>query len=308
MQTSNVFIVGCARTGTSLLREILNRSPHICIAPETHYLHRLSSAGHRAQKIKRIGDLTNDRSVDAFVDYVYTSAKISTYWQWLKRTVDRQCFRQRILDSDRSERAVFLLLMQIFAEETGKIARETLILGEKTPAHLHYVPQLLEWFPQAKVIHTFRDPRAITVSRIRKVRKNQVGLRSTFPSAPEWLLRPLDTPVEMLRMSKAWFNAVKLHTRYEQLYARRYLLVRFEDLIIEPERQVAQICEFLAIPFERELLSEVVVVGSSYHTRQRGPSGFDKQTLDRWKSKSPLIRAWYSTVARNQLKRFGYAP
>lgn len=307
MNSKNIFIVGCARSGTSLLRQILNQSSQISICPETHYLHRLSSVGRRAMQMQKLGELTDDDNVERFVARIYEGQKISTYWQWLRNNYDRQIFKQRLLETDRSERAIFSLLMRLFAEERKGGDVDSLILGEKTPAHLYYVPTLLGWFPQAKIIHTFRDPRAIAASRIKKVKQLNIGLRLIFPSAPEWLLDPFDTPVEVAHMSRDWFEAAQLHASYEKQFPENYKMIRFEDLVVEPTQQIEQVCAFLETPVESAMLDEVVVVGSSYESQQRGPSGFDTRALERWKENlNPLARAWFSIWGRKHLKRFGY--
>lgn len=308
METKFFFIVGCPRTGTSLLRQILNRSESICIAPETHFIHRFSKAGQREKHLAQIGPLSENKNIDKFVDFVYTNKKISTYWQWLKRNVDKESFKQKLLESDRTEQAIFTILMQIYADETQPNNLNT-VLGEKTPAHLYYIPTLIQWFPEAKIIHTFRDPRAITASRLKKIRQKQIDLKSKFPALPGWILDPIDIPLETLRMSYVWFSASRLHAQYQQRYPRNYLMIKYEDLITLPEKQLSLICDFLGIEFEQKFMDEVLVFGSSYQAKQRGPSGFDKMAINRWKDTlNPLTKTWFATIARKRLKEFGYIP
>jgi hypothetical protein len=168
----------------------------------------------------------------------------------------------------------------------------------------------LEWFPNAKIIHTFRDPRAIVVSTIKKIHKNQRGsLKSKVSSAPAWLIDPLITPVETFHISQAWFDAARLHAQYEQSYPQSYRLLRFEDFISDPETQIRQVCEFLELPFQAEMLAEVVTVGSSFENQHLGARGFDQKAAERWKDHiNPLVKAWFSTLGRQQLEQFGYTP
>jgi hypothetical protein len=307
--TENIFIVGCNRTGTTLLRQILNKSRRIAIAPETHFLRRFSSVGV-GKRLEKMGALSDNRNVIRLIDFMYSGREVcgSAYWEWLRKNVDRQMFEEWLLSSDRSDSSIFSLLMQVYADKTKERTENSLILGEKTPTHFYYVPTLLKWFPQAKVIHTFRDPRAIIVSKLKKVKeRGREGPKIKFSALPGWLLDPFIDPIEVLHMTKAWFDAARLHIQYEQSYPRSYRLLRFEDLITEPERQIKQICDFLEIPFEREMLEEIYVVGSSYQSRRRGANGFDQRTLERWKDHiNPLIRAWFSILGRKHLRRFGY--
>lgn len=307
MEEEKVFIVGCPRSGTKLIVSILNRYRRICILPETHFfLTELNMIlGRKNQTPDRV--LSKD-DVERLIDRVYRSPKISSYWQWLIANVEVRNFKSRLLNSDLSERTIFLELLKIYAEHTRSMPLDNLILGEKTPAHIDHVPTLLEWFPQAKIIHTFRDPRAITMSEIKKVKKKGLGLRRKFPFLPTWLTNAMDTPFEVMHISRLWLNAVRLHTKYSELYPNNYYMIRFEDLVSHPETHIKAVCNFLEIPFERQML-EIVVVGSSYRKEQRGPTGFDTEALERWKMHlDPLARIWFSIAVRKQLKQLGYVP
>jgi hypothetical protein len=231
------------------------------------------------------------------------------YWGWLRKNVDKQYFRHRLLKCDRSEQAIFSLLMQIYADKKKESPRDNLILGEKTPTHLYYVPTLFEWFPQAKVIQTFRDPRAIFVSNLKKVRKGKGGLKVKVEFLPGKLLDPFVAPVELLHITKAWLDAVRLHIKYEQLYPQRYRMVRFEDLINKPEIEVRQICDFLDIPFATTMLEEIAIVGSSFQSQRRVSGGFDMAAAERWQDHiNPFVKAWFSISGKRQLQKFGYTP
>lgn len=310
MPNEYVFIVGCARTGSTLLREILNRSERVCITPETHYLRRISRVGLWKQ-IVHFGDLWDDDNLHRFVDYLYSPKKKAekNFWGWLNKQVDRDEFELRLFTTDRSERAIFSTMMDIYAEKKCGAITPDLILGEKTPTHLYYVPTLFDWYPNSKIIHTFRDPRGIFVSTLKRVKAGKWGLKAKFPSLPGRLVDPLSNPLAVMHTTMTWFDAVRLHFEYAQMYPGRYHLVRFEDMIADPETQVRQVCEFLEIPFQPRMLREVTVVGSSYRAERRGPSGFDQQAIDRWQEHiDPPIRAWFALLGKKQLRRFGYTP
>lgn len=307
MTVDYVFIVGCNRTGTSLLREILNKSERVCLTPETHFLRRFSRVGF-GKIITRFGDLSVDRNAERLIDFMYQgrAAGGSMFWGWLKNHFDRQAFTERFLRSDRGERSLFVLMMHAYAEVEKGGATDK-VLGEKTPTHLYYVPTLLDWFPNGKVIHTFRDPRAIAVSTVRKVRaKRRGGLHTKTPFLPGRLIDRLTGPVETLHISQAWLGAARLHEQYERRFPDRYRLLRFEDLIGDPEGRIRTVCDFIGVPYTPDLLDGVAVLNSSYHGRRSG-EGFDSQVIERWRGHiDPLSKAWLSALGGKQLKRFGY--
>lgn len=310
MRNEMLFIVGCARTGSTLLRQILNRHERLCLASETHFLRRWSATG-RDRRIVRFGDLRQDANVGRLVAALYSDAATpkTGYWGWLKSTVAPQLFERRILATDRSDRAIFQTMLEIFAEAKKGAYGEELILGEKTPAHLYSVPTLFQWFPRTKVIHTFRDPRGIFVSTLKRMQTGNWGLRARYPQLPRAITDPLINPLTVLFTTQTWLDAARLHARYQQAYRDRYMLLRFEDLISDPERHVRAICTFLGVPYEPRMIDEVVVVSSSYREQRRGPSGFDTQSVSRWRTHiDPMTRAWFSVLGRKHLKNFGYLP
>lgn len=310
MENQTVFIVGCARTGSTLLRQIMNRNERLCLASETHFLRRWSRCG-RDKQIVKFGDLTYDNNVKQLVEALYSDKRtpVTGYWGWLKSNIGDDEFTQRILATDRSDRAIFTTMLEIFGEAKKGAYGHDLVLGEKTPAHLYSVPMLFEWFPKTKVIHTFRDPRGIFVSTLKRMQTNRWGIKAKYPSLPKQLVDPLINPLTVMFTTRTWLDAVRLHTSYQQMYGDCYMLVRFEDLISDPEHQVRQICQFVGVPYQSGMVDEVVVVSSSYRDQRRGPSGFDQQSANRWRTHiDPLTRMWFSLLGRKYLKAFGYLP
>ena len=309
-RASHVVIVGCNRTGTSLVRQILNASPQVCVSPETHFLRRLAPPGGGGT-LSRLGPLSDDRTIRGLVDYLYAEhprMRIS-YWQWLRKQVEREAFGRVLLEAERSERGLFAAMMDFYARRSRGGA-DDVVLGEKTPTHLYSVPVLLEWYPDARVIHTFRDLRAVIVSKRRKLAKaaTRDGLAKLLP-VPASILAPIALPIELGHTTRAWLDAAQLHWAYQAAYPGRYLLVRFEDLVADPETQTMRMCDGLGVPYERSMLADIHVAASGFQPRHRGPGGFDAAAPDRWRENiNPLLERALSIVGRRQLRRFGYAP
>jgi len=310
IDNERVFVVGLPRTGSTLLRTILNKSERICITAETHFLRKMSRIGRRKQ-IARFGDLHDDQHVERLLDFLYNErrARGKDFWSWLNNNVERDEFKRELHKTDRSDRAIFDLLMQFYAQRRKGAVGPEMILGEKTSANIYYVPTLFEWFPNVKIIHTSRDPRGIFVSAAKLVKAGKWGLREKFPGLPGWAVDPLLEGVMGLYVTKTWLDAARLHSVYEQLYPDRYCLVRFEDFLQDPEAQVRNLCAFLGVPFEAHMLEDVTVVGSSYRAERIVHEGIDHKAADRWKDHiHPLASAWFSKMGGKHLKNFGYAP
>ncbi|MGH2383979.1 MAG: sulfotransferase [Candidatus Limnocylindria bacterium] len=300
--TGPLFMVGCARTGSTLLRHILNRSPAISMASETHFMqwarrHRLE------RRLAGVRAASDPSALRDLVDRLFRP----DFWVWLGRNVTREELEARLRSTDLTERAVFETLLELYAERRGGLPRGRGLLGEKTPAHLRDVPRLNEWFPTARFIHTFRDPRGIYLSELRRMKQGRWGPKARLPWIPGAILEPLLAPIEALSTTVAWHRAARLHRRYEGLLGERYRLVRFEDLVASPEQEVRAICEFIDVPFDPSMLEGIDVVGSSFEERRHAASGIDQRTAGRWRHElNPLVRTWFSMALGRQLGRFGY--
>jgi hypothetical protein len=214
---------------------------------------------------------------------------------------------QALLASDRSERAIYTILLQVHAA-TG----DHVILGDKTGPHLYHVPTLLRWFPDAKVIHTFRDPRAILASEHKK-RMTQIQRwlgnarrqQRYGRAAALWLAKPLVSLAIVLYITTAWLRAAHLHYRYKQRYPQNYHLSKFEDLVNAPMPNVQALCHFLGLTFQPTML-QPPSVDSSFE--RKSESGFDQDALTRWHSGlQPWMKRWLLVWAGRDLKKFGYA-
>jgi hypothetical protein len=147
MNSPPIFIVGSPRSGTTLLRNLLNRHPRLAICGETHF-NRLI---YRRRKVfGDIGNLDNRRRL--IKEYMATD-------RILRSELKLAGLEDRLLRDATSYPAFFASLMEHFAESEGKPR-----CGEKTPQHALLTEQLSEWYPGAAIIHIVRDPREVVAS------------------------------------------------------------------------------------------------------------------------------------------------
>lgn len=296
-----VFIAGMPRTGTTLLRSLLNCSQDVSISMgESHYLGgpRLFGLFARSGSLHRlatIGDLATDDGAVRIVDHLYTRPQ-NNFWGPIARSMDRETFQARLLASDRRERELFKLAMICGAK--GKP-----LGGEKTPDHIYAAPTLLEWFPGAHIVHTLRDPRAVYVSNKRKYEQRRMTQRRTL-AQKAGLLFELYSSLETI---VAWRRITRLHAQYRERYAGHYHLSRYEDLITAPAEHLQQLCERLGVRYTDTMLQQTFT-NSSFVPRNQ-VHGFDMSALDRWrKHLHPAINRWFVMWCRRSLLEFGYQP
>ncbi|MCK5232109.1 MAG: sulfotransferase [Desulfobulbaceae bacterium] len=302
MKPEYVFVVGCFRSGTTLLAKILDSSDEISFLwAETRFLGGFLRSGFR-HFIRSFGDLSKDVNVRRLVESIYSDAgnnKRGSYG-WLRAHVNQEDFFRRLLQSDRSDESIFKIMLDLHA---AMHCTDKPILGEKTPSHVFHVSTLLEWFPKAKVIHIIRDPRAVLVSQLNRKRGYVV---KKYENPPMKYLNPLFVFLEVIHVTAVWLRGASLHFKYEKLYPQNYHLITYEDLIKKPANTISQLCDYLEITFSQEMLDQRVI-GSSFTEKYAGEYGFNAQAINRWKAHiKPWMRIWIQLFAWNYLKKFGY--
>jgi len=281
-----VFIVGCARTGSKIYKNIINEFSPIDIMHELHFLAPSWIRKDFVSKVKEnIGDLEKDSNIPKLIDLMYSGELEGTFWTSID--LDKKRLQNKIMKSDRSFKSIFGILLEEHAKSKDKT-----IPGAKFPVHFSYIPKLLEWYPHCKIVHLIRDPRAMYASNalfyIKKAHSN-------FQTNLIRLKILIYTIIQFI-----W--AVKIHKKYKHL--KNYRLFRFEDIISQPEKYMPKLCKFLEIEFKSEMLYPPVI-GSSYHKDKK--IGFDKETLSRWrKHVSPIAANFIKLITCKQMKDIGY--
>lgn len=297
-----IFVVGVSRSGTSLLRAVLESHSRVAIAPESHYLTHLLPIESAVHRFRRVGPPTDDDAVRRVAALIYSPLfqrgsrlrESSPFWRWLGKHVGQPELEDALLQAERTERGLFRALLGLYAMRRGKA-----IIGEKTPAHVNSVDTLIEWFPRGRVVHIVRDPRGVFVSELRR----RTAKATTLPY--RWLVRAprLLEGFILVETAWAWATAVSRHRAYARTYADEYHLVRFEDLVNQPEGTIASLCAFLCLSVEPAMLEQKVV---SRGTRL-GQSGFDAEAADRWReSIGPRQKRILEVLLGRRLRQLGY--
>lgn len=296
--TTHVFIVGLPRTGSTLTRGILNASPEIWVAGESHFFSAPTRLGlvrrpGYAERFRRIGDIGTDRGLALVLDDIY-ALRGKSFWARLAAETDRESFERDLRATARTDRELLDLAM-------ARFARGRPIRGEKTPHHVHHVPTLLEWFPGARIIQTFRDPRAVYTSLRRKERPEKL----TAMGRAGRRLGPLFDSYSIANLARSWRSMTRLHGAYARRFPDRYTLVRFEDLVTSPEATARRLSEFVGVPYADDML-EQVVHNSSFMGKGEG-KGIDPTAVDRWREHmSPFARSIFARLCGDELEAFGY--
>ena len=268
---SPIFIVGCPRSGTTLLRDLLRSHPHLTFPEESHFIPQLYES---------YGDPKDEREARKL------AAKIlSLRWvqAWELQLTPAE-FAQ-----DRSYARIVSRLYEAWALKENKPR-----WGDKTPPYVIKIPVLREIFPEAKIIHIYRDGRDVASSWVRV----RFGPRNVFTAASAWT-----TMVAAGRAAGA------------RLPPETYLEVCYESLVRHPRETMTQVCAFLGEPFTDAVLQASPLVGWNRYSpivgsaRPRKPRSDEivATNLEKWKREMPLSdRILVESVAADLLETLGY--
>lgn len=139
------FIVGVARSGTTLLRFMLDQHPLLSILPETHFVPAL---------VRRF-PLQDPVSAKDFLTFV------TSQFTWPDFGLPVDVLEQALHDSGARTPADHLrAFYETYARQHGKPG-----WGDKTPPYVGHLASIAQLFPDARIIHLIRDGRAVAASR-----------------------------------------------------------------------------------------------------------------------------------------------
>jgi hypothetical protein len=292
--SGEIFVVGASRSGTNLVRALLNAHSTLWVSAETHYFDDLRPrlpegplAGKDRETCERYFLALSHRAFGQDGDPG-------------ESRLERDELRELAAELGGTGDAYFEALCRLRAARHGKER-----WGEKTPRHVYRIDELLTAFPAAKVVCLVRDPRAVVASY-----KDWHGAaaRRGVAESPE-----LEADRERSRrsynavlMSLLWRGVVRASfAALERHGPDRVRIQRFERLAASPEEEVRELCAWLGLEYEPALL-EIPVVNSSYATSGAGVSS---EPVERWRERlTPSEVAIVQSVCEPLLSELGYGP
>jgi hypothetical protein len=254
-------------------------------------------------RIRRKGNLADHDTSLAVADLIY--ARSDGFWENRKNFVEREKLVSGLQMANQSDSAVFDLLMSLYAGDKC-------IRGEKTPGHVFHVPTLLSWFPEARFIHIIRDLRAVYVSQQKKKMK-QKGEKITRRHQFVRKNKRLHEYYVMANISAHWIRVMQLDGLYRERYSDRYLSLKYEDFVKDPESSLSGICTFAGIDYSPNMLRQVFVNSSlvGRHWDKHNPvsvsSGIDPSAAVRWKEHlADVDDRFLKVLGKSYLRKLGY--
>jgi len=260
-----VFVVGCPRSGTTLLQRMLDNHPHLTIANDTHFILRAAKRTLRRDP----QPLLTPELVTAVQSY-------------------RRFYRMGLDESEVKAAAEHCTTYAEFVSRLyslrGQKKRKSLS-GEKTPDNCRNMPLLHGLFPAARFVHILRDGRNTALSALNWANENK--------GPGKWSLWKED-PLATCALWWCW-QAGAGERDGAGLGKNVYHRVRYEDLVAEPGHQLEAIATFLDIPYSESMVN--------YHEgKTRHEPGLSAKSA--WLPPVKNLRDWRTDMAADDIEVF----
>lgn len=229
MNPRQLFILGNPRSGTSLLRLLLNAHSKITIPPECGFLLWLY-AEFKDWKAK---DVATDRVLH-FIKALENSKKFET-WQ-----LDSSIVHNEIKELNPHNYEA--LAQCVYLSYAKKQLKTPLVLGDKNNYYINHLESLNKLFRQKSIIHIVRDGRDVAVSY-----KNTHKIPDTINYKPH-----LSNQIEII--ANEWQNqTLKIHNTYKDY--KNYYMLSYENLVLRPQEVLSDLLKAMCLPYESEMLN-----------------------------------------------------
>lgn len=272
-----VFIVGAPRSGTTLLQYMLRSHPALSLPTgESHFFIPLY------RNAAQFGDLSQADNVRRVLRAMEAQSAefLHTDFHGLKFNVESLA-REFVAEERRTMRDIITGLFEKNAAGEGKPR-----WGDKTPYYVLHLPKLLEWWPDAQIIHIVRDGRDVALSMF--ARRHDFRAYNTYLAAKQW-----EQYVETG------------HTLGQAVPKAQYLELRYEDMISNQTAALQAICAYLGEAYSDDLLDYKKSGEAGKTPLLQKP--IQKSNQDKWKlGMSPWQIRVFESAAGATLEKFGY--
>ncbi|MGZ8695539.1 MAG: sulfotransferase family protein [Gaiellaceae bacterium] len=234
--TPPVLVIGVRRSGTTLLRVMLDRHSELAVPDESYFVPQLAH---------RHGDRPDP---EAFLEDL---RRLPTLRDW---GVAPEAVAAKLRPGLTFGEAIGAVY-EVYASERGK-AR----WGDKTPMYMQYLGLLERLWPDARFVHLVRDGRDAALS---------------FLGMPAGIVtRTWAHPTDAAGFACQWATEVRAAQALGRRSGHRYLELRYEELVRDPEAALRRICDHVGLGYEGGMLDyagNVDVSAKPHQQRLRQP-------------------------------------
>ena len=270
-----IFVVGCPRSGTTLLQVMLHAHARIAIPPETRFLMQAYDAR------RDFGDLRDEANRRALASWIVDRKKT----RFADLGLDRAEITERIASGPPTLGSAMGIVLRAYAERFGKPR-----WGDKRPGYFQRLPALLRMFPDAQFVQVVRDGRDCVAS----LKEMDWYKHDAYHALSTW--------VEALDAGDRAAKTLGPGT-YHRLY--------YERLIDDPRAELTALCAFLGEDFDPAMLEPAKIADTAvpdrktWHARTHDQVSASRSGTWRTRLTAEEITLC-ETVAGGRLREHGY--
>lgn len=295
MRPHPVFILGAHKSGTSLLRNLLDGHSKLFALPfESHFFQYYGYWVANNYRYSEPKNYSRDQLIKVFEDFIQANNdsddKLGDAFVLGRFDVTRFAAKFEELRTDHTISEAFNLFVEAsYASLFSKEMDDQILWVEKSVEHAEFAVEIRKAFPKAKFIHIIRNPYSNLVS-LRKYKSVGFG----YPL----IHRVLQT------LQNSYY-----HLEQNQRLLDNYLVIRYEDLVSDPTQWMGRIAEFVGIEFEESLL-QPLHMGEPWKGNSTSGEKFSavsNQRLNDWEQEiSPMEKSYVNKLFPFILDKYGY--
>lgn len=285
-----IFVVGNSRSGTTMMGRVLGGHTDVFTFNELHFFEQLWAPTTEPEVLnahEARDQLTMLLSYQR--DGYYATHKP---WQYLDEA-------EKIVSSIDGPVTPPVVFNAFIDHECAKHGKP--IGCDQTPRNLYYIEELITLYLDARFVVMVRDPRDVLLSQKNRWKRRRLGAKST----PWWNALRTWAGYHPETISLLWRSGVAAGDQFKD--DPRVCVLRFEDLLNEPEVELKRVCEAVGLSYDPSMLN-VPRVGSSHKEDSPAERGLDPGAAGRWR-KGGLTKAELAICQRitgEHMQRHGY--
>ncbi|QSE97183.1 sulfotransferase family protein [Fulvivirga lutea] len=269
-------IIGSGRSGTTLLRSMLNQSNEVEIPPESFVLPRI---------LKRY-KVYNKLPWNDFLKIIL--GEFSTHPQFQYWNLNLTNTFAELAGVPKSEQSLFKIIDTLYTSYTTFKNKPGAKWGDKTPLNTYHLTLIDKIVNKPKYINIIRDGRDVVASYLK------ADLAENIDDA-----------------CNRWRDAIIAVQQFEKRNSNRVLSIRYEALVTNPENELRKVCDFLEVEFENNMLqnnrNSEALGDSVYSHHENLKKPIDTSSIGKWKSNlSTDQMTKVDTLISTELKKLGY--
>ena len=266
-----LFIVGCPRSGTTLLRHILMAHPQITITPESHWI----PIWFEERRGLTPEGMVTPELIDLLLDHP----------RFARLRIRREQLAGLMGNGHPLSYSAFVTgILDLYGRRKHK-----LLVGTKTPQYVRRMRTLHSLWPRAHFVHLIRDGRGVwlSVANWSKTPQTRLARLSTWK----------DDPVSTTAL---WWESNVRQGREsgKSLGPGLYYEVRYECLVARPQEECSALCTFLGVPYDEAMLR--------FHEGHKR-SDLTSRGKGNWLPWRPVVtglRDWRTQMSSDDVERF----